>query len=199
MKIKLKIILSFLCVSLIVFLTSCSYSNIVFSSFESCPIKIEGKNVSEDKLGRNEIGKLMTAIFNNDEKAINNLFCKTVQSNNSKLSKEIDSFLQLFKENQPSKVDYQYSVGHNDTVDGDDFDYDECLAEVYTQKEKYSFDFIVCYNDSRTDDNIGLWNIVVCDSDKREKSKKFDTFYNKYLFDVSTPSNDLTGIFLLDI
>ncbi len=199
MSFAFKRVMCAVCFIMIFFSTSCNIttrSNDATSS-EKNSLKVEGDILPDDENGVRVISKIITGVTNNDVEMIENLFAKDIQSKNDKLKDEIYDMLSLFSKNQPNKIYYEYSVQHNDIVGGDNFDYDECLAFVYTKNKKYSFDMILCNSDSRSNNNIGLWTIIVSDSNIREKSNKFDKFYSKLMNNLSDISDKNTGVFLL--
>lgn len=84
--------------------------------------------------------------------------------------------IKFYNSTKHKKIKYEYSVAHNDTNDSSNYDYDECLAFVQTENKVFSFDFVVCSYDERTEDNVGIWFIIVSDK-RKEKIQKNSIIY----------------------
>lgn len=156
-----------------------------------------GDDTPEDDLGKEKISQIINGIENKDIESITKLFCKTVKKNKNSLNQDIGKLIKFYNSTKHKKIKYEYSVAHNDTNDGSNYDYDECLAFVQTENKVFSFDFVVCSYDERTEDNVGIWFIIVSDKQKRENSKEFDNLYNKLYNNLSEPSNNCSGIYIL--
>lgn len=156
-----------------------------------------GDDTPEDDLGKEKISQIINGIENKDIESITKLFCKNVQKNKNSLNQDIGKLIKFYNSTKHKKIKYEYSVAHNDTNDGSNYDYDECLAFVQTENKVFSFDFVVCSYDERTEDNVGIWFIIVSDKQKRENSKEFDNLYNKLYNNLSEPSNNCSGIYIL--
>ena len=158
---------------------------------------VVGDDTPEDDLGKEKISQIINGIENKNTESITKLFCKTVQKNKNSLNQDIGKLIKFYNSTEHKKIKYEYSVAHNDTNDVFNYDYDECLAFVQTENKVFSFDFVVCSYDERTEDNVGIWFIIVSDKQKRENSKEFDNLYNKLYNNLSEPSNNCSGIYML--